>query len=174
LLTIRLSLRRRRSPGIRSRRASAAHYAVGHRANRIYGSATADIRGTPSTPEESAQPASASGRKRNASRAPDGRRIRIGTRSSESSFRSLAQNAPIQEVEIGCKLRGRCSSIALCARPTRACWRFWDKRLLTATGQLRFVAGVHAVVASGDIILVVGDRKCCTFRIAQLSSIARL
>jgi hypothetical protein len=58
--------------------------------------------GIRSTPEAFALPVFTSGLTRSASRAPDGRRIPIGTRSRESSFRSLAQNAPIQEVEVGC------------------------------------------------------------------------
>lgn len=62
-------------------RASAARFAAGRPAKRTNGFAPADMIGTRSKREESAQRAFTSGLKRNASRAADGQRIRIGMRS---------------------------------------------------------------------------------------------
>ncbi len=59
-------------------RASAARCVGGRPARRTFGLAPAEMNGTRSTPEASAQPASISGLQRNASPARAGRRIRIG------------------------------------------------------------------------------------------------
>jgi hypothetical protein len=96
-LTVRLN-----ATGSPRDHASIARSAAGRLARKTDGLVTADTSGTRSTREASAQRACISGLRRNASRAADGPRIPIGTRSSESNFRSLVQNAPIQEVEVGC------------------------------------------------------------------------
>lgn len=72
------SLKKRRSPTLRSRIASVARCAAGRHAKKISGSAPADTGGTPSTLEASAQRAFTSGLKLSASRAADGRRILSG------------------------------------------------------------------------------------------------
>ena len=59
-------------------RAFAARFAVGRRARKASGRAPADVLGTRLILEGCAQPACISGLKRNASRAPVGRRTQIG------------------------------------------------------------------------------------------------
>jgi hypothetical protein len=63
-------------------RASAARSAPGRPAKKTSGPAPAATPGTRSTPEGFSPPVSTVGLRPNASRAPDGRRIRIGTRNN--------------------------------------------------------------------------------------------
>jgi len=68
--------------------ASAAQFAAGRRVKRTNGSALVATSGTPSIRVASAQLASISGRRRSASRAADGRRIRFGMRTRDGGRRS--------------------------------------------------------------------------------------
>ena len=70
--------------------AFAARCAVGRPAKKTSGSAPAATNGTHSTREESAQLASITGLKLNASRVAVGRRIRIGMRSDKVEARQAA------------------------------------------------------------------------------------
>ena len=82
-------------------RASAAHSAAGRPAKKTNGFAPADMSGIPSIREASAQLAFTSGLRLSASRAADGRRIRIGTRSRENDDKSNECREAVLESHAG-------------------------------------------------------------------------
>jgi hypothetical protein len=69
-------------------RAFGARFAVGHPARKTTGFVTAAISGTRLIPEECAPRVSISGLQRNASHAPDGRRIPTGMRTDPVNLRA--------------------------------------------------------------------------------------
>lgn len=100
-------------------RASVASYAAGRPAKPINGSASAVIRGTPSTRAACARPACISGLKPSASHAADGRRTRSGMqnyrmsayaiRTFESRGRAIRPHEPIRHDDVhGCYFRLFC------------------------------------------------------------------
>jgi len=81
---------------IRPAHESAARYAAGRHASKISGSAPAAMSGIRSTLVASALPVFISALTRSASRAADGRRIPIGTRSNESAGAMDSKKAMIR------------------------------------------------------------------------------